>query len=254
MNQYEHALTATKRLLCAVDESRWANWVQVSIDRWRATHDTSHHLSGYAGMGSFNDIFICRENQHRVTYLQEPWVNGLFEWLRSLCFFLARRPHEFFTAEELSSSIGRLDAPLAAFVGGDKADRSSRGFAGTPVLQGWRCLCCGHADVSHRDLEAFMAADMLPRMVFRACEKLALDQLVDRILAGDTADIRKRREHLSAALRASSISLSGRAGWMRPCPNCGGDNTAVYRWKRTANKEAGFEPTDDNSPLEGGDI
>ena len=66
-------------------------------------------------------------------------------------------------------------------------------------------------------------------------------------LAGDTADIRKRREHLSAAVRASSISLSGRAGWMRPCPNCGGDNTAVYRWKRTANKEVGFEPTDDNS-------
>jgi hypothetical protein len=173
MSQYERALTATKRLLCAVDERRWANWVQVSIDRWRATHDTSHHLSGYAGMGSFNDIFICQENQHRVTYLREPWANGLLEWLRSLCFFLARRPHQFFTAEELSSAIGRLDAPLAAFVGGDKADRSSRGFAGTPVLQGWRCLSCGYADVSHRDLEAFMAADILPRMVFRSCEMLA---------------------------------------------------------------------------------
>jgi len=135
------------------------------------------------GWDRFNDIFICRENAHHVSYLQEPWVNTLFEWLRSLCFFLAKRPHELFTAEELSSSIGRLDAPLAAFVGGDKADRSSRGFAETPVLHGWRCLCCGYLDVSHRDLEAFMAGDMLPGMVFRSCEVLALDQLVDRILA-----------------------------------------------------------------------
>src|SRR5262245_32444877 len=57
------------------------------------------------------------------------------------------------------------------------------GFAETPVLHGWRYLCCGYLDVSHRDLEAFMAGDMLPGMVFRSCEVLALDQLVDRILA-----------------------------------------------------------------------
>jgi hypothetical protein len=53
---------------------------------------------------------------------------------------------------------------------------------------------------------------------------------------------------------ASSISLSARAGWMRPCPNCSSDNTAVYRWKRAANKESGFEPTDDNLPLAVGDV
>src|SRR5262245_51152377 len=135
------------------------------------------------GWDRFNDIFICHENAHHVSYLQEPWVNTLFEWLRSLCFLprqaSARALHGG-TAVELNRKAG---CALAAFVGGDKADRSSRGFAETPVLHGWRCLCCGYLDVSHRDLEAFMAGDMLPGMVFRSCEVLALDQIVDRILA-----------------------------------------------------------------------
>src|SRR5262249_37577650 len=82
-------------LLCAVGESHWAKWVQDCIERWRATHDTSCHLSLYAGMGSFNDIYICRKNRHIVTELQEPWVNTLLLWLQALCCFLAKQPHNF---------------------------------------------------------------------------------------------------------------------------------------------------------------
>src|SRR5262245_16087150 len=139
MNQYEHALTATKRLLCAVGESHWAKWVQDCIERWRATHDTSCHLSLYAGMGSFNDIYICRKNRHIVTELQEPWVNTLLLWLQALCCFLAKQPHNFFAAESLFNSVGRFDAPLSAFAGGNRADPSIRGLAEKTVLSGWRC-------------------------------------------------------------------------------------------------------------------
>ena len=142
MNQYEHTLTATKRLLCAVGESHWAKWVQDSIERWRDTQDTSYHLSGYAGMGSFTDIYICRQNRHPVTQLQEPWVNTLLLCLQALCFL-----------------------------------------------------------------------------------------------------------QLAATLRGSNIFLSDCVGWMRPCPNCGSDDTAAYRWKRATSWEARFEPTDDNLPL-----
>jgi hypothetical protein len=248
MNQYGHALMATKRLLCAVGESYWAQWVQDSVDRWRDTHDTSHHLSGYAGMGSFNDVYICRQNRHTVTELQEPWVNALLLWLRAICFFLAKQPDRSFAAEVLFDSVGRFDAPLSAFVGGDKADQSIRGLAEEPVLSGWRCLNCGYAQVSRRHLDAFIADDILPGMVFHACETCTLNQLVDQVLAGDLADITDRREQVAEALRRSNISLSDSDEWMRPCPSCGSYNTAVYRWKRSAVREAQFEPTDDNLP------
>src|SRR5262245_38980543 len=61
------------------------------------------------GWDRFNDIFICHENAHHVSYLQEPWVNTLFEWLRSLCFLprqaSARALHGG-TAVELNRKAG----------------------------------------------------------------------------------------------------------------------------------------------------
>jgi hypothetical protein len=241
MNQYEHALTATKRLLCAVGESHWAKWVQDGIERWRGTEDTFHHLSGYAGMGSFTDVYICRQNQHTVTELQEPRVNTLLLWLQALCFFLAKQPHCSFVAETLFNSVGRFDAPLSAFAGGDRTEPSIRGLAQKPRLSGWRCCHCGYAQVSHLDLEAFIADDILPGLVFHACETLTLDQLVDRVLAGEM-DITDRREEVVAALRNSNISLSDSTEWMRPCPNCGSDDTRVYYWKRATSREFRFIP------------
>ncbi len=77
MNQYEHCLIAMKRLLDAVGESHWAKWIDTDIKVWRANCDVSHHLSAYGGMGSFNDIWICRANQHTLTEAQEPWANTL---------------------------------------------------------------------------------------------------------------------------------------------------------------------------------
>jgi hypothetical protein len=141
--------------------------------------------------------------------LQEPLVNTLLLWLQALCFFLAKQPHSFFAAESLFNSVGRFDAPLSAFVGGDRACPSIRGLAEKPKLSGWRCLHCGYAQVSHRNIEAFIADDILPAMIFHACETLTLDQLVDRVLAGELADIAERREQMAEALRRSNISLSG---------------------------------------------
>jgi hypothetical protein len=249
MNQYEHGLMATKRLLCAVGENYWAQWVQDSIDRWRDNRDTSRHLSGYAGMGSFTDVYICRQNRHTVTELQEPWVNTLLLWLQAICFFLAKQPDRSFTAEALFNAVGRFDAPLSAFVRGDEADPSTRGLAEEPVLSGSRCLHCGYAQVSHRNLDTFIADNILPDMVFHACETCTLNRLVDQVLAVNFADITDRPEQTAETLRRSNISLSDSDEWMRPCPSCGSDDTAVYRWKRSAKREAQFEPTDDNLPL-----
>ncbi|MBO0879584.1 MAG: hypothetical protein J2P17_04280 [Mycobacterium sp.] len=241
MNQYEHTLMATKQLLCAVGENHWAKWVQDGIERWRDTQDTSYHLSGYAGMGSFTDIYISRQNRHTVTELQEPWVNTLLLWLQALCFFLAKQPHSSFKAETLFNSVGMFDAPLSALAGGDTADPSTRGLAAKSVLLGERCFNCGYARVSHLNLETFIAKDVLPGMVFHSCETLTLDRLVDQVLAGEL-DVTNRREQMVAALSNSNIFLSDSNEWMRPCPNCGSDDTGSYYWKRATNGEFRFIP------------
>jgi hypothetical protein len=250
MSQYEHSLTAIKRLLDAVGETHWAEWIRTDIEQWRSNHDTSHHLSAYGGMGSFNDIWICRANQHRITEDQEPWANILFQWLKSICHFLVQHPNDSFTAEALSNAVGRHDSALSAFVGGDKAPASMREYANEDrKLQGWRCLRCGHSEASHRDIEFLVAQAVVPDMVFRSCELLTLDQLVDQTLACDINGMDNMRIKLAVAVRASGISLNDRKGWMRPCPNCGKDDTAVCRWKLIINDGFRFEPSDDNLPL-----
>jgi len=135
-------------------------------------------------------------------------VNTLLLWLQAICFFLARQPDRSFTAEALFNAVGRFDAPLSAFVGGDKADPSTRGLAEEPVLSGWRCLHCGYDQVSRRNVDTFIADDILPDMVFHACEACMLNQLVDQVLAVDLADITDRRDQIAQALRHSNISLS----------------------------------------------
>ncbi len=250
MNQYEHSLIAMKRLLDAVGESHWARKVDLDIAKWRANRDTSHHLSAYGGMGSFNDIWICRANHHTLTDSQEPWANTLFEWLKSLCHFLAQHPDDSFDLNMLTSNIGRRDSTLAALVGGGKAPASIRGYATEDrKLQGWRCLGCGYGEASNRDIEYLVAEDVVPHMVFQSCEHSTLEKLVDQTLAGNILDLEAMRQSLAAAISSSGIALIDRDGWMRPCPSCGEDDTAVYRWRLVVNGGLHFEVADDNLPM-----
>jgi len=250
MNQYEHSLIAMKRLLDAVRESHWAKWIETDITEWRSNRDAAHHLSAYGGMGSFNDIWILKANQHTVTELQEPWANALFEWLKSLCHFLAQHPQRFFTATTLTDRIGRHDSALAAFVGGENAPASMRGYANEDrKLHGWRCLRCGHGEASNKDIENLIARDVVPTMVFDACERMILGELVDQILACDIPDLTDMRQSLAAAVKDSGIALVDPDGWMRPCPNCKKDDTAVYRWRLAMNGGLRFEPSGDNLPM-----
>ncbi len=251
MGHYEHCLCAMMRLLEAVGEKHWSAWIREDIRLWQTASDASHHLSAYGGMGSFNDVWICGANQHRVTAAQEPWANQLFEWLKTLCYYMAQHPNEKVTAASLLKTVGRHDAALAAFVGGDKAPVSMRGrVSAGRKLQGWRCLDCGYAEVSTRDVDYAIAQDLIPVMVFQACEAQTLDTLVASVLALNVPSIGEARHELASATHQSGIMVNEREGWMRPCPNCGKENTAVYRWRWASGPPVHFAPADDNLPMQ----
>jgi len=248
--QYEQALTAMERLLCAVNEKHWGDWVREDLNRWRASSDTSHHLSAYGAMGSFNDVAICH-GYHKVNTAQEPWAIVLFEWLRAVCYYLAHHPHEQFAAPALARLIGRHESSLAAFVGGDKAPASMRGYVGSDhSLGGWRCGACGHAEVSIRHIDYYIAEDVIPRMVFDACEKGTLNEVVDTALSLDIQGLEESRRELVLAAEASGIVVRDKEGWMWECPKCGQQHSCVPRWKYLQ-MEGRFELSEDCLPQHG---
>ncbi|HSM36235.1 MAG TPA: hypothetical protein VK837_07560 [Longimicrobiales bacterium] len=77
MSQFEAALCAMHDLLVEVGESRWARWIDRDLELWRRSRDVVHHLSAYGGMGSLNDVVLCRDNAHSLSPRQEPWADML---------------------------------------------------------------------------------------------------------------------------------------------------------------------------------
>ena len=167
---YESALMATEDFLRRVGVRNWADWLKQDLIEWRTTRGVSHHRSAYGGMGSFNDVVICPMNDNNITSEQEPWANSLFEWLKATLFYLSQNPSETITEENLRVAVGRNAPSLAAFVGGERAPDSMRGFAGGPVkISGWRCLTCGYAEITQFDIDNAIADEFVPGMIFQAC-------------------------------------------------------------------------------------
>ena len=250
MTPYENCLQAMVHLLSLVGERYWSESIRQDILVWQDFRDTSHHLSTYGGMGSFNDIWICGENSHQVTETLEPWVNSLFGWLRSVAFYLAKHPSDTVSAEEIRANVGWYDSVFVAFVGGDKVRDDARGRVSDRRirLEGWRCFQCGQSEVTERDLDRYIAENLLPELVFEACEKRALTDLVESVMALRIPGYEAILTELKAAVTESGITLVQRKDWMRPCPSCDGHNTGVFRWILTVGDPARFEASDDNVP------
>lgn len=247
---YELTLEAIKLLLEAVGDEHWAKWIQEDIDKWRETRDVSHHLSAYGGMGSLNDVILCSTNGHNVTKTQEPFVQSLFEWLRSVCYYLALNPDIEITEVNLKKAVGRFESILVAFVGGEKAPSSMKGYADDfNILHGCRCLHCNHLELTKHDLNFYIAAQTIPNMVFEASEKLTLNTLVSRVLQMDIPNLVKIQQTLSKAASEAGITMSERTGWMSTCPKCKSKNIAAYRWNVRIDTTIQITPANDNLPL-----
>lgn len=248
--RYEHALMAAERLLRQVGEDHWANWLQEDIALWRRSAEVSHHRSAYGGMGSFNDVVICRRNRHQVSAEQEPWVNCLFAWLKAILFHLSTNPTSTPDAAELRQAIGRHTPSLSAFVGGADAPDHMRGYAGASMkVAGARCRTCGHAELKPRDLDRAIADELVPELVFRACEQGTLTDLVDRVLRMDLPGLDQHRELLRNAAERSGIQVVEGEEWMWTCPACGSKDTAAYRWVYVDDEAPTFQPASDNLPM-----
>jgi len=189
----------------------WANKVSA------ASANSFRSLLG--GMGSFNDVVICRANHHELATDREPLANELVDCMRSVCY--ATRDGAI-AADAAIASCGTISL----------------------VLTGWRCLVCGHGQISSRGARSFVGAVEV--------RKALRDGINQRAPSDALLALWREPENFLAVrvlvdmARTSGIQYSEGEGWMRPCPGCGGNNTCVYRWKRDHDE---FVPTADNLPL-----
>ena len=248
MTTYYQVLISLEYLLDKVGEKRWRDWIHQDIELWNTQRDVSHHLSAYGGMGSFNDIVICVQNGYKTTKQQEPWLNNLFEILKGLCFNLAHNPEkdEHITRNTDSRYISIFPA-FKHNLHESQIDQKSQQLSEImSQLHGWRCLKCGYAETSTYNIDDYIAREILPNHINNAQTAEELKKIVDATINMKFEEVENFRNRINQITRNSSINIVDRDKWMRPCPNCGSNNTAVYRW-RVENEI--FTPPRDNLPL-----
>ncbi len=71
----------------------WAKWLSDDATRIRDRdfRGVEHLLTAYGGMGSLNDVFICRENGHSIAAEEVEAVNKQLQDLLGRIFKLADR-------------------------------------------------------------------------------------------------------------------------------------------------------------------
>lgn len=248
MTSYIEALTALEYLLDKVGETHWRDWLRQDMTLWESSKDVSHHLSAYGAMGSFNDVWLSVQNGYKITETQEPWVNNLFDMLKGLCFRLAKSPNREEAVKDVNSN--RYFPIFRAF----KNSFSKKGIGNatsqlsmtTYKLHGWRCLKCGYGETKPYYIEDYLAKMFLPDRLKNAKTEMDLKALVDSAFTIKFEGIGEARNQIRQMILDSSIKIVDRNGWMRPCPDCGSDDTAVYRWELIKNI---FKASKDNLPL-----
>lgn len=215
VNQFSRvrdALLALHDLLDAADDTHWKSWLARDIHEWETSRSTRHHLEAYGGMGSLNDGGI-----------PGSWLNAVFENVKTTCYHLASNPDRDFDIVQLQRSLG---APRT-------------------YLNGWKCLSCGYGAATESAVEDFIARPIARQRVLAASPICRLQVMVkDAIETNPTQGVERERVVMKA--RDSGLVVGIENDWLRPCPQCDGSNTCVYRWVLSKAGTGHFVPSEDN--------
>lgn len=219
---YPEILKILRTLLEKSDNTHWANWITQDIEEWNESKSTKHHLSAYGGMGSINDLWVGGND------IKGSWNNEIFDHSKSLAYALAQR-----------KGIG----------GSELVDISTN--RQRTVIQGWRCLECGYGEISEVGIESYIANKYVPILLRQKIESGDVHKIVDISKLTTEEQVVEHKKIVISAIKRSEIRLiEGADKWMRPCPNCDSDNTAVYRWNFNTNSDLGeLTPSGDNLEL-----
>jgi len=210
MDCYLLALEALAFLFAKTHVHPWAEWITRDIDAWKHNRSVAHHLQAYGTMGSINDVIICVQNQCTIERWQEPWANAILQVLLAWCHRLAEGIE---AGREPSRPV--LDE-VSVFQ--------------LATLSGLRCLQCGYGELSESDIDAYFAGPFVDRRLRPISDIAEMRRAIEALLCARDAHIITLRRELTRAASNSGVHLVEKQKWRRPCPHCGSDDTAVYRW------------------------
>ena len=205
-----------------------AKWVAEDISLWKTQKKVEHHLTAFTGgMGSvFNDFYICVQNKHKVTPEQEVWANRIFQSLTSLTHFFANK-------------LSKGHMPNL-----DEVKKDSWNM----TFEGIGCLDCGFSSMQRNGIDYHIASNIVENEIVIALKQGHLQKTINEIMARSLPIIKAERERIIAKLDKSGINYTEDSNFMRPCKNCGSNNTVVYRWEE---KKDIYVPAKDNLKLNG---
>jgi hypothetical protein len=116
-------------------------------------------------------------------------------------------------------------------------------------LTGWRCLACGYSVVSQRDITHFIAYRVIRKQILAEAQRAQLHEFVRSVIHCPPHDEFLTRDSVNNWVTKSGLHIREDNGWLRPCPSCNGNDTAVYRWLLVEEGDYRFVPSHENLPL-----
>ncbi|MCL2766161.1 MAG: hypothetical protein FWD21_00575 [Peptococcaceae bacterium] len=212
MDYYKSVLESLQYLLVTAGVDFWANWIDIDKSLWESEKNVEHHLSAFAGMGSINDVYICAENGHNITAGQEPWVNCAFKELKGFSYAFAN-----------AYANGRVI---------DLADHELITPANT-TIQGECCLACGYKQTTKRNVDYYIARNIVSQEIVQGLYDNRLVSSIKECLATDLPVIKTERTRTREILKQIPVNYTENNTFLRPCSNCGSEDTAVHYWEIT---------------------
>lgn len=207
---YLLVLEALAFLFAKTEVKYWEDYINFDIKEWVENKSVKHHLQAYGAMGSINDLVICLENKHSIKSHEEAWANTILERLLVWCSHSARY------IEEGNIPSGSVLTEIEAYKDNQ--------------IQGWRCLQCGYSELKERNVDTYIAPAIVEARLNEALSENEICECIMELLTGKDSRIESERENMVKAIDKSGIQYVSYEGFLRPCPNCNSEDTAVYRW------------------------
>lgn len=236
MEYYKIVLESLQYFLECTGVKFWDEWIKKDIFLWEKEKRVDHHLQAFGGMGSLNDVWICKHNGHAIADWQEPWANTLLKELKDLSILLA-----ISAREEKHPAFNEIKK---------KYSMKPQGH-----IQGTRCLACGFSALDAYNIDSYISSKLISEELLIGLANNQLRASILKCLNAELAEIQIERNRIKEIMRRSAIQYTEHQMFMRPCKQCESEDTAVYRWIEVvhgipfARNRHRFIPSEDNLQL-----
>lgn len=195
MNDYLKILQLEKQILIQSGNLHWAKWIDKDIEAWETNQSTKHHREAFGGMGSINDIAVGANNKYGA------WEENLFQLLKSMSWAFAAK--------------SKIEYP----------------GVNPQQFEGMICRKCAYSEISEFSFNSILAKRNLPGLIKKRLPSENFETLLNINEITKEAIIVTESEKLKAALANASIIQKPFYTVYPKCPECGGENSCVYRWE-----------------------